>query len=121
MKEKPTLGQCVADKIATGMGSWTFIILQSFIVLLWMGANVWMATHAFDPYPFVLLNLLFSTQAAYSAPVIMMSQNRQSAKDREQINRIESVEKLLCQMVEKTEGEESEELQLLRDIVKRLP
>jgi len=77
-----TMGQRVADRVATGMGSWRFIIIQSVIVVVWIISNVWLLTHPFDPYPLILLNLLFSTQAAYAAPVIMMSQNRQAAKDR---------------------------------------
>ncbi len=77
-----TMGQRVADRVATGMGSWRFIIIQSVIVVVWIISNVWLLTRPFDPYPLILLNLLFSTQAAYAAPVIMMSQNRQAAKDR---------------------------------------
>ena len=80
--ERMTLGQRVADAVASGMGSWRFIIIQSVIVVVWIISNVWLLTHPFDPYPLILLNLLFSTQAAYAAPVIMMSQNRQAAKDR---------------------------------------
>src|SRR5437764_718402 len=71
-----------AEAVASGMGSWLFIIIQSVIVVVWIISNVWLLTHPFDPYPLILLNLLFSTQAAYAAPVIMMSQNRQAAKDR---------------------------------------
>ena len=77
-------GQRLADKVANGMGSWTFIILQSVIVLVWMGLNVVGFCYHWDVYPFILLNLLFSTQAAYAAPIIMMAQNRQSERDREQ-------------------------------------
>src|SRR6266851_7342597 len=80
--ERLTRGQRVADRVATGMGSWRFIIIQSVIVVVWIISNIWLLTHPFDPYPLILLNLLFSTQAAYAAPVIMMSQNRQAAKDR---------------------------------------
>jgi uncharacterized membrane protein len=80
--ERMTLGQKVADAVATGMGSWPFIIIQSVIVVLWIASNLWLLSHPFDIYPFILLNLLFSTQAAYAAPVIMMSQNRQAEKDR---------------------------------------
>jgi uncharacterized membrane protein len=80
--ERMTLGQRVADVVATGMGSWRFIIIQSGIVVLWVAGNLWILSHPFDIYPFILLNLLFSTQAAYAAPVIMMSQNRQAEKDR---------------------------------------
>ena len=77
-----TLGERLADAIAEGMGSWRFIIIQSAIVLGWIVINLAAFIGHWDPYPFILLNLLFSTQAAYAAPVIMMSQNRQAAKDR---------------------------------------
>lgn len=80
--EQMTIGQRVADAVASGMGSWRFIIIQSAIVVLWVMGNLWFLSHPFDVYPFILLNLLFSTQAAYAAPVIMMSQNRQAEKDR---------------------------------------
>lgn len=79
-----TVGQRVADKVATFGGSWTFII--SFLVFLlgWIVLNVfWLANKGFDPYPFILLNLILSCLAALQAPVIMMSQNRQEEKDRE--------------------------------------
>ena len=76
------LGGRLADTIAQGMGSWKFIIIQSVIVALWMGINVSALFFKWDEYPFVLLNLLFSTQAAFAAPIIMMSQNRQSNRDR---------------------------------------
>ena len=77
-------GQRLADSVARGMGSWKFIIIQSLIVLLWMALNIIAYAFRWDPYPFILLNLLFSTQAAYAAPIIMMSQNRQSERDRVQ-------------------------------------
>ena len=81
-KESASFGQRLADSVAAGMGSWTFIIVQTIIVLLWMGLNIVGFFHHWDAYPFILLNLLFSTQAAYAAPIIMMSQNRQSQRDR---------------------------------------
>ena len=64
------------------MGSWTFIIVQTIMVVLWMGLNIIGFTYHWDVYPFILLNLLFSTQAAYAAPIIMMAQNRQNERDR---------------------------------------
>jgi uncharacterized membrane protein len=76
--------QRLADKVANGMGSWSFIITQSIIVGIWMILNIIGYLQHWDPYPFILLNLLFSTQAAYAAPIIMMSQNRQSERDRVQ-------------------------------------
>ena len=79
------VGDRVADAVANGMGSWKFIIIQTCIVIVWMTANVLLVpTVRFDPYPFILLNLLFSTQAAYAAPVIMMSQNRAAQRDKVQ-------------------------------------
>lgn len=74
--------QRIADKVANGMGSWTFIITQTIFVILWMILNFVGFIYHWDVYPFILLNLLFSTQAAYAAPIIMMSQNRQNERDR---------------------------------------
>ena len=77
-----TLGQRVADQVAVTMGSWWFIIIQSVILMAWIALNVTAYIARWDPYPFILLNLLLSFQAAYAAPVIMMSQNRQQDVDR---------------------------------------
>ena len=76
------LGEHVADAVVGGMGSWRFIIIQTVIVLIWIAANLWLLAHPFDAYPFILLNLLFSTQAAYASPLILMAANRQASKDR---------------------------------------
>jgi uncharacterized membrane protein len=82
-KSTMTFGQRLSDSIASGMGSWRFIIIQSCIVGAWIVLNlVEVLFKPFDPYPFILLNLLFSTQAAYAAPIIMMSQNRSAQRDR---------------------------------------
>src|SRR3954451_16400974 len=81
-KASETFGQRLADNVANGMGSWKFIIIQTAIVAAWMIFNFIAFVKHWDPYPFILLNLLFSTQAAYSAPIIMMSQNRQNERDR---------------------------------------
>ena len=89
--QKLTLGQRVADAVARVVGSWNFIILQSIIILVWMSINLYLVFiaaiqpekfRAWDPYPFILLNLVLSFQAAYTGPVVMMSQNRQAEKDR---------------------------------------
>jgi uncharacterized membrane protein len=77
-------GSRIADSVAKGMGSWKFIIIQTILVALWMGLNLVAFVQHWDVYPFILLNLLFSTQAAYAAPIIMMSQNRQNERDRVQ-------------------------------------
>jgi len=80
--EQQTVGQRVADRFATIMGSWTFIIIQSAILAVWVTVNALAWIYRWDPYPFILLNLALSFQAAYAAPIIMMSQNRQATKDR---------------------------------------
>jgi uncharacterized membrane protein len=77
-----TLGERVADGVAVLVGSWRFIIIQSVLLLAWMTVNVMGWIQAWDPYPFILLNLVLSFQAAYTAPIIMMSQNRQNDLDR---------------------------------------
>jgi uncharacterized membrane protein len=81
-EEQLTVGQRVADKVADTIGSWPFIITQSIILAIWIALNITAWINHWDPYPFILLNLMLSFQAAYAGPVIMMSQNRQSAKDR---------------------------------------
>ena len=81
-KEKYTLGQRAADSIAKFAGSWAFIFSFSGVLILWMVVNALLAAGAFDPYPFILLNLVLSCVAAIQAPLIMMSQNRQEEKDR---------------------------------------
>lgn len=75
-------GGRAADAVAAFMGSWRFIGLQTAVILLWIGANVAAAALRWDPYPFILLNLLFSTQAAYAAPILQLAQNRQTEHDR---------------------------------------
>lgn len=77
-------GSRLADYVAKGMGSWKFIILQTAFVIIWMALNLVAYISHWDAYPFILLNLLFSTQAAYAAPIIMMAQNRQNERDRVQ-------------------------------------
>ena len=77
-----SLGERIADKVAATMGSWRFIIIQSVLLLAWIVLNVTAWVNHWDPYPFILLNLALSFQAAYAAPFIMMSQNRQADIDR---------------------------------------
>ena len=129
-KEKYTLGQRAADTIAKFAGSWAFIFSFAGVLILWMVVNAILATKAFDPYPFILLNIVLSCVAAIQAPLIMMSQNRQEEKDRrraendykvnlkteimiedlyDKVNAIlakqSQIEKLLAE--EKTKGEET--------------
>lgn len=81
-EEQLTLGERAADKVAAVAGSWKFIIIQSTLLTIWVILNVVAWFNHWDPYPFILMNLVLSLQAAYTAPVIMMSQNRQAEKDR---------------------------------------
>src|SRR5258708_34657343 len=83
-KNNSNFAQRLADSVASGMGSWRFIIIQTCLVAIWMIANVIGFIFHWDVYPFILLNLVFSTQAAYAAPIIMMAQNRQGERDRAQ-------------------------------------
>ncbi len=80
--EALTTGQRIADGLASVMGSWAFIIVQSILLAIWISLNIAAWFYHWDPDPFILLNLALSFQAAYAAPIIMMSQNRQAAKDR---------------------------------------
>jgi uncharacterized membrane protein len=77
-----TPGQRLADSVTGVFGSWRYIVIQTVVVLLWIAANILAVALRWDPYPFILLNLLFSTQAAYAAPLILLSQNRQADTDR---------------------------------------
>ncbi len=79
-----TIGQKIADQVAATMGSWRFIIIQSILLFIWIVLNVTAFVYKWDPYPFILLNLALSFQAAYAAPFIMMSQNRQQEVDRKE-------------------------------------
>lgn len=80
--DRMSTGQRAADLVATVMGSWKFIIIQSLVLAAWVVLNVTAWMRHWDPYPFILMNLALSLQAAYAAPVIMMSQNRQADRDR---------------------------------------
>src|SRR5579875_3697487 len=115
--EKLTIGQKVADAVAANMGSWRFIIIQSIILATWIVLNTMALIHHWDPYPFILLNLMLSFQAAYAAPFIMISQNRQAEKDRltaqndyltdmkgeEENERLTGQEKLILEVVQRLE------------------
>jgi uncharacterized membrane protein len=80
--EEAPLGAQIADRVTGYLGSWRFIIIQSVIVALWLIGNLYLLSKPFDPYPFILLNLAFSTQAAYAAPLILLAGNRASLRDR---------------------------------------
>ncbi len=80
--DQASFGDRLADKVSSVMGSWRFIIVQTVFVALWIALNTFGFVHHWDVYPFILLNLMFSTQAAYAAPILQLASNRQSAHDR---------------------------------------
>lgn len=80
--QHPTFGMRIADAVVAVVGSWRFIIIQSVLLALWLAANIFGWVKPWDPYPFILLNLMLSFQAAYTAPIIMMAQNREAEIDR---------------------------------------
>ena len=80
--DEATFGERIADAAASGIGSWRFLIIQTFAVFLWVGLNIVGLVNHWDPFPFILLNLLFSVQAAYTGPVLLLAGNRQAQKDR---------------------------------------
>ncbi len=124
-----SLGDRIADWVAATMGSWNFIIIQSALLVVWIILNVTAWVQQWDPYPFILLNLALSFQAAYAAPFIMMSQNRQAAIDRAaaqsdyKINAKAELEiELLHQKLDLLrETEVSELIQVIRRLEARLP
>ncbi len=125
-KENLTFGQRIADTIADTMGSWPFIIVQSTILAGWITLNVTAWVNHWDPYPFILLNLMLSFQAAYAAPFIMMSQNRQSSKDRiaaeidHQVNQKAELEVgLLLRRMSDLEQQVTENQRELKGLLKR--
>jgi uncharacterized membrane protein len=130
--ERLTFGQHAADSLASAMGSWMFISIQSAVLVLWIALNVIGWIKHWDPYPFILLNLTLSFQAAYAAPIIMMSQNRLAAKDRlmaEEDYRINSkAEEELKEVMRHLETQDDMMLDLLRrleeqhqQIISRIP
>lgn len=124
-----SMGDRVADRVAATMGSWKFIIIQSIILVIWIILNITAYVQQWDPYPFILLNLALSFQAAYAAPFIMMSQNRQAAIDRAaahgdyQINAKAELEiELLHHKLDLLrETEVSELIQVIRRLEARVP
>ena len=104
--ENSSLGARMADGFAKVVGSWKFIIIQSVLLAIWVSINILVYFQHWDPYPFILLNLVLSFQAAYASPIIMMSQNRQSERDRVQaqhdyetnVSAKEEIEQLIKQL-----------------------
>ncbi|MGH2462227.1 MAG: DUF1003 domain-containing protein [Candidatus Limnocylindria bacterium] len=124
-------GARIADRATAFIGSWRFIILQTVVVAAWVAGNVFLLFN-FDPYPFILLNLAFSTQAAYAAPLILLAGNRQAARDRmtlehaaEETDLAEEQNKELLQgkteILERIERLEHTILQIEERVLERLP
>jgi uncharacterized membrane protein len=80
--DEAPMGARIADRVTGFMGSWRFLILQTVLVVFWLAGNLYLLSKPFDPYPFILLNLAFSTQAAYAAPLILLAGNRAAVRDR---------------------------------------
>jgi uncharacterized membrane protein len=104
-------GERVADSVAGVVGSWPFIIVQSTLLMLWIVVNVvvirnWLNGKPFDPYPFILLNLMLSFQAAYTGPVVLMSQNREAARDRDEAEHDYAVNKEALQVLREVREEQ---------------
>ena len=119
-----TLGERVADTVACAVGSWPFIIIQTVILLFWISANIYAWVKQWDPYPFILLNLMLSFQAAYSAPIIMMAQNRQSDIDRKKAEKDYDVnlkaELEIEALHQKVDLMREQEIKRLTDLVEQL-
>jgi uncharacterized membrane protein len=130
MSDNAPLGARIADAVTGFMGSWKFIVIQTVIVTLWIGGNILLLFH-FDPAPFILLNLAFSTQAAYAAPLILLAGNRQALRDRLTLEHAASEadiedrqnQELLhgnTEILRRIEGLEQRILQLEKNILDRL-
>jgi uncharacterized membrane protein len=116
--DRRTSGERVADGVAAGVGSWPFILIQSGLLFAWILLNAfiirdWLGGRPFDPFPFILLNLVLSFQAAYTGPVVMMSQNRQAAKDRDEAEHDYKVNQEALDRLKRLED-------ISRDILQRL-
>ena len=134
MEQRSTIGQRIADRVASFGGSWTFIIIYVSFLVAWMGLNTFILIHyghgengaQYDPYPYILLNLMLSMTAALQAPIIMMSQNRAAEKDRlaaEQDFKVNlKSELMLEELMRKSQGREaqiSQLVELVRDLSSR--
>lgn len=124
-KSESNFGHRLADAVASSMGSWRFIIIQTIVVAMWMIANVVGFILHWDVYPYILLNLVFSTQAAYAAPIIMMAQNRQNERDRHHAEQdfktnIEA-KKEIEQLLEKLNSIEIEKLDKILALLQHSP
>ena len=124
MGAQRTRGERVADGVAALVGSWSFIIVQSFLLMLWIVANGllirdWLGGKPFDPYPFILLNLMLSFQAAYTGPVVLMSQNRQAARDRDEAEHDYEVNREALELLRKVREDQAKLREALASVTRR--
>jgi uncharacterized membrane protein len=121
--DEATLGERVADRVATGIGSWWFLGIQSVIIAIWITLNVLMLINHWDPYPFILLNLTFTIQAAYTGPVLLLSGNRQAQKDRLRLEHTaevaETAERATIEILEEIARNTEATLKVLEHLKKR--
>jgi uncharacterized membrane protein len=121
--DEATLGEKIADRVSAGIGSWWFLGTQSVLILIWITLNVWGLTHHWDVYPFILLNLMFTIQAAYTGPVLLLSGNRQAQKDRLRLEHTaevsETAEKATLQILKEIERNTQATLKVLEHLKKR--
>ena len=122
--DEATLGERVADRTAAGIGSWWFLIIQSILIAIWVTLNsIEFFTHKWDLYPFILLNLMFTIQAAFTGPVLLLSGNRQAQKDRLRLEHTaevaEMAEKATLQILEEIERNTEATLKVLEHLKKR--
>ena len=121
--DEATTGERVADKVATGIGSWWFLGIQSVFILIWITLNVLLVINHWDPYPFILLNLAFTIQAAYTGPVLLLSGNRQAQKDRLRLEHTaevaETSERATITILEEIERNTEATLRVLQHLKKR--
>lgn len=123
MHEPRTVGERIADAASQGIGSWKFIIIQTFLVMIWVVVNVAGFVLRWDPYPFILLNLMFSVQAAYTGPILLLAGNRQATKDRAMAERddqeigllvkLQQEQMAILDMLKQAQAKHSEILELL--------
>jgi len=112
------VGERIADKVTSWVGSWPFIIIQSLFLGVWLAGNAflirdWFNGKPFDPYPFILLNLMLSFQAAYTAPFVLMSQNRQTARDRDEAEHDYGVDRKALDVLKRLEEDQARLKELL--------
>jgi uncharacterized membrane protein len=122
--DEATLGERLADKVAGAIGTWTFLIVQGLFIVAWIVINaIWLANKSWDPFPFILLNLLFSVQAAYTGPVLLLAGNRSAQHDRLRLEHTaemeEAAELVTLEILKEIERNTEATLKILQHIKQR--